>query len=64
MNKFEQLSSDDHQMSVAGGGVLGLGRGNLLHDLSHDACDLPIYLPPPRLNQKTDTLLSIRTKEK
>ena len=39
MNKFEQLSSDDHQMSVAGGGV-----GYLLCDPSHDPCD--IYLSP------------------
>ena len=27
MNKFEQVSSDDLQMSVAGGGVPCLGRG-------------------------------------
>ena len=39
MNKFEQLSSDDHQMSVAGGGV-----GYLPSDPSHDPCD--IYLSP------------------
>ena len=39
MNKFEKLSSDDHQMSVAGGGV-----GYLPSDPSHDPCD--IYLSP------------------
>ena len=42
MNKFEQVSSDDHQMSVAGGRYTGLmsgGGGTLPCDLSHDAFD-------------------------
>ena len=43
MNKFEQVSSDDHQMSVAGGrytGPMSGGGGTLPCDLSHDAFDL------------------------
>ena len=55
VNKFEQVSSDDHQMSVAGRdpqiGCLGLGgrgpqvwcpgeEGTLPCDLSNDACDV------------------------
>ena len=45
MNKFEQVSSDDHQMSVAGGVSQVPGPeqwGTLPCDLFHDACDVPI----------------------
>ena len=58
MNKFEHVSSDDHQMSVRkrvgppglmsreGGRSPGLmGRGTLPCDLSHNACDVPTYCP-------------------
>ena len=38
VNKFGQVS-DDHQMSVVGGG------GNLTRDLSHDVFD--VIAPPP-----------------
>ena len=48
VNKFEQVSSDDHQMSLAGGNGLegwwvcpGVGVGYPLPcDLSHDVCDV------------------------
>ena len=42
MNKFEQVFSDDHQMSVVGGRFPGLMSrvGTLPYDLSHDGCDV------------------------
>ena len=40
VNKFERVS-DDHLMSVAGGG------GNLTYDLFHDVFDVITLLPPP-----------------
>ena len=54
VNKFEQVSSDDHQMSVAGRdpqigclgwgegspGLMSGGRGTLPCALSNDACDV------------------------
>ena len=43
MNKFEQVSSDDHQMSLAEGVLyLTFPRGTLPRDLSHDAFDIPL----------------------
>ena len=46
VKKFEQVSSDDHQMSVAGGNGVGSrsdwAGGTLPCDLSHDAPQ-----PPP-----------------
>ena len=42
VNKFEQTSGDDHQMSLAGGGYVQKGvsmsRRGIPCDLSHDAC--------------------------
>ena len=64
VNKFEQVSSDDHLMSVAGRGVgaqvwcpvesLGVqvrypgGRGALPYDLSHETYDVPTRSASPR----------------
>ena len=51
MHKFEEVSSNDHQMSVAGGAIgypmsYVQGRGVYLPcDLSHDECD--VTYPPP-----------------
>ena len=47
VNKFEQVYSDDHQMSVAGEGEstqVPYKRGTLPRDLSNDAFDVT---PPP-----------------
>ena len=48
MNKFEQVSSVDHQMSVARevGDRSDVG-GTLSCDLSHDAFDVTYPLLPP-----------------
>ena len=56
VNKFEQVSSDDHQMSVAGedGGRsprMMWGGVTLPCDLPHDAYDVPTT---PSLNGMTD----------
>ena len=52
VNKFEQVSNNDHQMSVAVGarspGVMSRWWGALPCDLSHDACDVP-----PPVNRQT-----------
>ena len=46
VNKFEQISSDGHQMSVAGGRAISdFQDGTLPCELPHDACDVP---PPPQ----------------
>ena len=62
VNKFEQASSDDYLMSVAGGeglgpqvwrwggdrspGLMSRKRDTLPCDLSHDACDITTTLSP------------------
>ena len=66
MNKFEQFSSDDHQMSVAeggyprshvGGGWMGIpGLMSLPCALSHDTCD--VTYPPPQQKMPVKTLPS------
>ena len=58
VNKFEQVSNNDHQMSVAGGGARSPGMmsrwwGTLPCDLSHDACDV---LPPVNRQTPVKTL--------
>ena len=54
VNKFEHVSNDDHQMSVAGVGYPGkydiLG-GILPCDLSHDACNVTC-LPLDRMTDR------------
>ena len=71
---FEQVSSDDHQMSVArdkspglmSGGMVGpqvwyLGRE--VHYLFHDACD--VLIPPPQENDRhlwNITFLQLRSR--
>ena len=55
VNKFEQVSHDNHQMSVARGRGLGPRSdvgGDPLSDLSHDACDVPTPFSPP-VNRQT-----------
>ena len=42
VNKFEQISSDKHQMSVAE----AEGEGTLPYDLSHDTHEIPTPPPP------------------
>ena len=50
-NKFEQVSSDHHQISVVGGmsPVMTIRchwqGGGVVCDLSHDACDVSTPLP-------------------
>ena len=63
MNKFEQVSSDHHQMSQAGGRLPGLiSRGYWLPcDLSHDAFD--VICPPPEQNDKQTPLKNIPPQE-
>ena len=52
VNKFEQVSSDGRQMSLAGVGpqVWHLGGGTLLRDLSHNVFDVA---QPTPLDRKT-----------
>ena len=55
MNKFEQLSSDDHLMSVVAGSILGPLSGvcTLPCVLSHDACD--VAFTPSLVDRMTET---------
>ena len=63
VNQFEQVSSDDHQMSDAEGGRYsgpisrGVKGATLPCDLSHDSFHVT-YLPPPLCGQR-DTSRSI-----
>ena len=51
MNNFEQVSSDDHQMSLTRGWWVCPGGGYALPcDLSSDACD--VTLPHPEQNNR------------
>ena len=63
MNKFEQVSSDHNQMSLAEGRSSGLmsmeGKGYLACHLSHDKFDVTYY-PPCRQNEwRTDACKNI-----
>ena len=55
VNKFREVSSDDHTMSVAGGRVSLLTGGGLplACDLSHDACEDATLTNPPPLSEQT-----------
>ena len=65
MNKFDQVSSDHHQMSLAGGSLglispyLTIWGGSLPSDLSHDAFDVN---PPP--NEQTDTVRTLPSRKR
>ena len=57
MNKFEQISSDHHQMSLVGKGLQvscpGTGEGDTLPgNLSYDAFDVTYPLPPQNDREK------------
>ena len=54
MNKFEQVSSDDHQISVAGGGWVGtqvsgpgMGWGEVPCHVTYPMMYLILTTPPP-----------------